>query len=266
MRNQQSRVCASSWDLEAKLGQKDTALKAWVQSTVSQAPKGLFSNTPAVPREPGSNLLKVDIIANFAPQLQSSAVLTEEDVEGLIEMLRRINRDPHIGEYSIVACSLQAQKVFHRQINASSLDFPAMGEALQSLNLGVVDAKTLAVKNGPAEFIAKLFAEEAHNSVADALIIVGAKPNWEVKMPKEVLESIENVGRPVFYLDYNLHPEENSWRDFVGKVVKQKHGVEYSVSHPKEFFYAWSDIVSRMVKMKHLDEQKPDGRVWPLWK
>jgi hypothetical protein len=252
MRDQRSRICANSWDLDAKLSPKDVQLKPWVQTTfVHPLHETLFEEEPPVQRDAQSDLLKVDVIVNFAPQNPNSAVLDVNDLQGLVAILRRIASDPHIGEYSLVACSLQAPKILSRQENVSRIDFPAVGEALKSLQLGLIDAKQLSMKDGAAQFMARLVREQLSKQRADALIIVGPKLSGDVKLSRETLDSVETLDRPLFYLNYNADPTANPWRDFIGNVVKRKRGFEYSITHPKDLFNAWSDVVSRITRGRH---------------
>ena len=44
--------------------------------------------------------------------------------------------------------------MIYRQEGASQIDFPALGKALTSLNLGTVDLKRLSQKHGDSEFLA----------------------------------------------------------------------------------------------------------------
>jgi hypothetical protein len=252
MRDQRSRVCANSWDLDAKLSPKDLQLKPWVQPTfVQPLQETLFGEEPPVQRDAQSGLLKVDVIVNFAPQNPNAAVLDVNDLQGLVAILRRIARDPHIGEYSLVACSLQAPKILSRQENVNRIDFPAVGEALKSLQLGLIDAKQLSMKDGAAQFMARLVREQLRKQGPDALIIVGPKLSGEVKISRGTLDSVGTLDRPIFYLNYNTDPAANPWRDFIGNMVKQKRGVAYSITHPKDLFNAWSDVVSRIVRVRH---------------
>jgi len=251
VRDRQFRVCTKSWELEAKLSHKDASLTAWIAPALIRVPVKLFEKEPVALHRPGTDLLKVDIIANFAPQNHDAVVLAAKDLDGLVEILHGIARDPHIGEYSVVACSLPAQKVFYRQTSTNGIDFHAIGEALESLNPGLVDVKTLSAKNGTANFVAGLL-EESKKRDSDALIIVGSKVAWNPKMPREALDPLGNLDRPLFYLDYNGNPADNPGRDFLRAAVKLKRGVVYNITYPKDLFHAWSDILARTVKARKL--------------
>ena len=95
---------------------------------------------------------------NFAPQDSTSATLQPLDTDALFSILRNIAREPRIGNFSLVAFNIQEQRVIYRQDDASQIDFPALGEALNSLNLGTVDLKRLNQKHGDTEFLASLIS------------------------------------------------------------------------------------------------------------
>jgi hypothetical protein len=252
MRDQHSRVCRASWDAKAKVPPKNAAMRTWIQPQAVQAPNTLFVGETWLPRESQAEPLKVDIIVNFAPRDVDSAIIDPDDLEDLVAILRRIVRDPHIGECSLVACSLSTQQILYRQEDAYGVDFPAIGEALKSLRLGLIDAKNLTARNGPAQFVAQLVGEQAKKRGRDALIIVGPKPNAVPAIShREILDTVTDFDRPVFYLNYDSHPAVYPWRDLIGSVVKQKHGVEYTITHPKDLFDAWSEIISRIVRIRH---------------
>ncbi len=51
-------------------------------------------------------------------------------------------------------------------------------------------------------------------------------------------------------MNYNLNPQANPWRDAIGNAVKALKGVEYTISRPRDLWYAWSDLITRVVKSK----------------
>src|SRR5207302_1995804 len=73
-------------------------------------------------------------------------------------------RERRIRKFSIVAFNMQEQRVVYRQENTDQISFPALGEALNSLNLGTVDLKRLSQKHGETAFLADLLKEEMSNS------------------------------------------------------------------------------------------------------
>ncbi len=55
---------------------------------------------------------------------------------------------------------------------------------------------------------------------------------------------------PVFYMNYNLNPQANPWRDAIGSAVKALKGAEFTITRPRDLFFAWSEIMGRIVKLK----------------
>ena len=51
-------------------------------------------------------------------------------------------------------------------------------------------------------------------------------------------------------MNYNLNPQSNPWRDAIGNAVKYFKGMEFTISRPRDLFYAWTEIMSRIVKSK----------------
>jgi hypothetical protein len=113
-----------------------------------------------------------------------------------------------------------------------------------------VDRKRLEDKHGDIGFLSKLITEELTNSRADAVIFASPKVMLEEGVPQDSLKQLENMTAPVFYMNYNLYPQANPWRDAIGTAVKKLRGYEYTISRPRDLWVAWTDIVSRIIKQK----------------
>ena len=253
MRDRAERVCSFYWDSEAELPPKDKQLMLMVApETVQAADFEPFRDEPPVDRESGSNPLNVKVIINFAPQNSQSATLQPLDTNALASILRSISREPRIRKFSIVAFNIQEQRVVYRQENTDQIDFPALGEALKSLNLGTVDLKRLGQKHGETEFLTNLLAQEMNDTKnhPDALIFAGPKVMLDESVPQESLDHLANVDYPVFYMNFNLNPQGNPWRDAIGSAVKHLKGYEYTISRPRDLWYAWTEIMSRIMKFR----------------
>ncbi len=256
MRDRAERVCSSGWDAEAAVSVKDKQGDLSVAANVILASDNeLFKEEPPVRRGGLDGMLNVKVMVNFAAQHASSATLRPLDTSALVSILRNISREPRICKFSIVAFNMTEQRVLYRQDNADQIDFPALGNAVQSLAPGRVDFKKLAVKNSETDFLASLLQSELkHKDAAgtepDAVILAGPKVMLEESVPSDSLKTLENIDYPVFYMNYNLEPQRNPWRDAIGNAVKKLRGYEYTISRPKDLWTAWSDIMSRIVKLK----------------
>ena len=253
MRDRGERICSHNWDAEATLPSKDKQISLDIPaSAVQQMDTEPFKQEPPVTRETQEAPLNVKVMVNFAPQDSLSASLQPIDTHALLSILRNIAREPRIHKFSIVAFNMQEQRVIYRQESAAQIDFPALGEAIRALSFGTVDLKRLAQKHGDAEFIGNFLTQEMKDErdETDALIIAGPKVTVEGGLPQEALKQVGDLKFPVFYMNYNLNPQVNPWRDAIGTAVKTLKGAEFTISRPRDLFFAWTEIIGRIVKFR----------------
>jgi hypothetical protein len=190
-------------------------------------------------------------LINFAPQNSRSATLQPLDKAALVSILRSISREPRIGKFSVIAFNLQEQRVVCRQDSAERIDFPALGKALESLKLGTVDLRRLGDKHGDTQFLTDLIKREiGETTQPDALIFAGPKALLEENVPEDALKGLGDLNYPVFYMNYNADPQRTPWRDSIGHAVRFLKGYEYTISRPKDLWFAVTEMVSRIVKSK----------------
>ncbi len=255
MRDRTEKVCSFYWEAEAELPVKDKTLALLLAPSVVQASeREAFKEEPPVDHAAhvdGETPLNVKVLINFAPQNARSATLQPLDLNALVSILRSIAREPKIAKFSIVAFNMQEQRVIYRQDNSEHIDFPGLGDALESLKLGTVDIRKLALKNSETDFLARLITREMNvKDRPDALIFAGPKVMLDANVPEEALKEVGPPAYPVFYMNYNFNPQANPWRDAIGNTVKYFKGYEYTISRPRDLWNAWTEIMSRIVKFK----------------
>jgi hypothetical protein len=254
MRDRSERVCSFSWDSEATLSTKDRSINLAIgPGEIQRTDREQFKEEPPVQRVSNEPPLNVKVLVNFAPQDASSAALQPVDTSALVSILRSISREPRIGKFSIVAFNMQEERVVYRQEGADRIDFPALGEAINSLNLGTVDLKRLGEKHGDTDFLAGLVRHEvgSNTSHPDALIFAGPKVMLDSNVPPDALKEAGEVNFPVFYMNYNLNPQAVPWKDAISHTVHFFRGYEYTITHPRDLWFAVSEMVSRIVKSRN---------------
>jgi hypothetical protein len=250
MRDRTERVCSSSWDMDAQLPPKDKEMElAITNGAILACDREQFRDEPPVQRE--GVPLKLKVLVNFAPQKASAATLRPLDTSALVSILRSLSRDPRIGKFSVVAFNMQEQRVLYRQDEGEKIDFPALGDAVETLNLGTVDLQRLANKNGDTTFLANLIQKELKGTEqADAVVFAGPKAMLEENVPADSLKEVGELASPLFYMNYNLFPQSVPWTDSIGKAVRFFKGYEYTITRPRDVWYAVSEMVTRIVKLK----------------
>jgi hypothetical protein len=253
MRDRTERICSFHWDADASIPQKDRPMTVDIAAaSVEPIDSELFKEEGPVAREKAPSPLNVKVMVNFAPQDSASSTMQPMDTVALVSILRSIARDPRVGCFSVVAYNMQEQRVIYRQEGAAQIDFPALGKAFGSLNLGTVDLKHLSDKHGDSEFLANLLTTEVRDGKQppDAVIFAGPKIMLDDGLPPETMKQLADVKFPVFYMNYNLNPQANPWRDAIGSTVKALKGAEFTITRPRDLFFSWTDIVGRIVKSK----------------
>ena len=254
MRDRTERVCSSYWDTEAQLADKDRQMALSISpNTIHREDGEQFKEEPPIQRTQDEPPLNVKVLINFAPQNALSATLQPLDTSALVWILRSISREPRIGKFSIIAFNMQEQRIIYRQEDADKIDFPALGNALKSLNLGTVDLKRLSEKHGDTDFLGDLIQKEVGGDKGhpDALIFAGPKVMLDNNVPQESLKQVGNLEFPVFYMNYNLNPQSVPWRDAISRAVRAFRGTEYTISKPRDLWFAVSEMVSRIVKSRN---------------
>jgi hypothetical protein len=253
MRDRAERMCSFHWDSEANLPPKDKQMTLDIAAGAVQAlDMEMFKQEPPVQREQKQAPLTVKVMMKFAPQDANGSALQPLDTRALLSIVRSIAREPRISKFSVVVYNMQQQKVVYRQDEVSQIDFPALGQAVKSLRLGTVDLKHLVQKHSDTEFLTQLMTNEIKDPKdgLDALIFAGPKVMLDDGVSAETLKQLADVKYPVFYMNYNANPQANPWRDAIGNAVRVLKGAEYTISRPRDLFFAWTEIMGRIVKSK----------------
>jgi hypothetical protein len=255
MRDRSERVCSFYWDSEAALPPKDKQVElALPPGAVERVVQEQFAEEPPVERAQAAPPLNIKVLVNFAPQFSDASAMRPSDTMALVTMLRRIAREPQFGKFSVVAFNIQEQRVLYRQSSADKIDFPALGQAVHNIKLGTVDVKRLAQKHGEIDFLTDLIKKEVAGAGdhPDAVIFAGPKLMLDDAMPEDQIRLFAgDVDFPVFYVNYNLYPLDMPWKDTVSHAVKLLRGTEYTISRPRDLWFAVSEMVSRIVRSKH---------------
>ncbi len=259
MRDRAERVCSDYWDVEASLSKRERDVALMIPpATVTATEIEQFRDEPPIQRNPDAGL-NVKMVVNFAPQNARSAALQPMDLSALVSILRTISRDPRIGKFSIVAFNMQEQKVLYRKEMAERIDFPAIGKAVTEIKLGTVDLGRLGEKNSDTRFLANLIRSELQTGEAppDAVIFAGPKAMLNQNIAQDDLREVGSLNFPVFYMNYNLSPHVVPWRDAISHAVKHFRGIEYTISQPRDLWYAVSEMVSHVTKTRVAQRTQP---------
>ncbi len=251
MRDRAERVCSFSWESEAALPAKEKQIQMVLASgAVAGAEGDQFKEEAEIQR--AGEPVNIKVLINFAPQNPHARAMRPIDTTALVSILRQIDKHPNIGKLSLVAFSMQEQKVIYRQEGAPQIDFPGLGKAVNAVSLGTVTLDQLSRKNSETQFLVDLIKTELGNSAKpDAVVFAGPKVMLDSNPSKEaLLEPAAEIDFPVFYMNYNLNPQQIPWTDAIGRAVKFFKGTEFTISRPRDLWNSVTEMIARVVKSK----------------
>ena len=249
MRDQSEKVCSAHWEIECSLpGVIEEQAGTRQPFTVGPNEVELFLEEPPVQREKSDKLLYVKVLVNFTPTDSSEVNLRPYDLQNIISIVRAISREPRIGSFSFVGFNMQEERIIFEQQNVRRIDFPALGDAVESIDGGMIDFAQLRDEESGSRFLTELFAKHLgpQEPAPDAVMIVGPKLMLEKKISRRMLAENPQIRAPVFYLIYNTDPYVHPWRDAISSVLKLYRGLEYTISLPKDFGRAMKDMMGRV--------------------
>ena len=228
MRDRSERVCSFNWDSDATLPAKDKQIALDIPaSAVLPADTEPFKEEPAVAARRTADPLNVKVMVNFAPQDSLSATLQPLDTR---------RADLHPAQHGAGSAH---HPILHRRLQYAgaarhlppgigrrrSIFRPSARRSAPSIS-GTVDLKRLGQKHGDAEFLTNFITQEIKDGKdqPDAVIIAGPKVTVEGGLSQDSFKEVGDLKFPVFYMNYNLNPQANPWRDAIGTAVKTLKG------------------------------------------
>lgn len=252
MRDRSERICSSRWDIEAALSPKEEPMKLFIApNQIAETSEPFAKDSSGRPIHRSADSLDVKLLVNFAPQNALSAALRRSDTDALVSILKAIEHDPRIGRMSLVAFNIEQSRVIYRQQTAQQIDFPALGKALESMNLGTVNVAQLGQKHSETDFLQNLIEREVSSTDhPDAIIFAGPKAMLDANVPADDLRRIGDIECPVFYMNYNLNPQAVPWKDSISHAIRAFKGTEYTISRPRDLWVSTAEMVNRIARFK----------------
>ena len=253
MRDRSDHLCSSAWDVDAALPPKDKPMPLFIPANqvLESLPQPFVNDLATHESKPADDNLTVKLLVNFAPQDAYSAALQRSDTDALVTILRTIQRDPRVAHLSLVAFNIDEGRIVYRQEMASSIDFAALGKALQSMKLGTVNLARLEQKHSDSDFLEGLITTEVGDAThPDAVIFAGPKAMLSADVPQDSLRRIGDIECPVFYMNYALDPRAVPWKDSISHAIRTFKGTEYTISRPRDLWFSTSEMVNRIARHK----------------
>lgn len=236
--DQRGRYCRRSWDVSLRLNKEERAL-APAPPAGTAAPFRLdeWRGSDRGPARP----YRIAVFAHATPLSPRSVTYSKFDQLLLIAALTSLLRDTPFRETSVVAFNLRQQKeVFHAR-RLDTREFRDLVQALDQLQLAVVNVRVLAKPLGSAELLAKLVIRETESAdPPDAVVFIGPRLSEVSRAARDIVQgATSGNGKPLFFylrLDtYNFRSgRAYRYPDPIAQLTKARHGRVYGIQRPSD--------------------------------
>lgn len=254
MRNLEGRVCSAHWRTRAPTpGYTGRLAAAATADLIAPYREDTFDEEPPVLRRSGpGGGLHVLLLVNLAPLERDRFKLSAYEIESLMGMLRSLHREPSIGLFSLTAFHPYDRKVVYSTSGQSRLDFVAIGDALESMSVGVVEADALTHEEGDQTFLAEVLndALSPDSGPKDAVVVLGAKVDREARLDEGKMIHPE-APAPLFQFAFNRSPRSYPWPGAIESALRPYGLTLETVTRPRDFSRALESLLTAI--------DRPDG-------
>ncbi len=232
------RICRKKWRMEARLDSSQRGLRpAMGPLTVTEAS---FRRWSPQKDDADAPLRRLTILLHAAPLVPNSTRLRPQDRVLLLGSLTSLLESLPAQSVRVVVFNLDQQKELFRQDELIPEAFPQMAQAMNDVQLQLIDYRVLEKSRGHVEFMTALLNQEIQaQEPSDAVIFLGPPTRYLDKLPTLAFD--ESNGRmPQFFdFQYKLY-----WRraaelpDSISLAVKKLKGKILLIHTPADFAHA----------------------------
>jgi hypothetical protein len=234
----QNRICVRSWNMRAKLSDD-------VREVRPGMPAGAVDDISLRrwSRQPEAGAYNVSVLVHAAAMMPTRVRLRRYDrmllMSALVSMLERLP----LRNVRLTIFSMDRQEEVYHVDELSGESFRRAVDALNALELGLVDYSTLKNRGGETDLVAAMINREfAAKDRPDAVVVLGPLARWTRRVEEESLPDALRAA-PIYYVQ--LRP----WRmmsglqpDTITRLVRKLGGRTKAVYSPEDFAEAIREL------------------------
>jgi len=201
MLDDQGRVCRKEWRIDAHLKRGERAAKVAMRP-YSVAAFSLASSPDAARVRDDHKPIRVTILMHTAPLFSRRTHFRATDRMMLIGSLAALLERLPTKSVRLVLFNLDQQKELYRQDEFRPSGLEQVEQAMNEMELNLVDYRTLQKPMGHVNLLADLVNRELESETpSDAVIFLGPSTRYQDKVPRDAME--KPAGGPrFFYFQY----------------------------------------------------------------
>jgi hypothetical protein len=242
------RICRKEWRMQARIDSSQRGLQpAMGAETVAEAS---FRRWSPQRDEADAPLRRITILLHAAPLVPNSTRLRPEDRILLLGSLTSLLESLPAQSVRVVVFNLDQQKELFRQDKLIPEAFPQMAQAMNEVQLQLVDYRVLEKARGHLDFVAALLNQEIQaQEPSDAVIFLGPPTRYFDNIPSTALDESSSRMPQFFYFQYKPY-----WRraaelpDSIALAVKKLKGRVLLIHTPADFAHAIRQVRTQLVE------------------
>jgi hypothetical protein len=240
------RVCRGSWRVDAKLGHSDRQLNlAMPRDTVADftlrgrrdSRRGADDAAP----------IRLTVLLNAAPLSPLRTRLRANDRVLLLGLLSSLLERVPARSVRLVVFNLDQQKTLLRQDALAPGALGRVAQALDGIELGLVDYHVLQNPKGHVDFLAGLMNQELRaETPSDVVVFLGPETRYEDKLPQAALEDPHGAAPQFFNLQFRPYFRAGlGLPDSISRATARLKGKTIIIRTPADFAKAIEQIERR---------------------
>jgi hypothetical protein len=193
------RSCRGAWQIQVRRVGSERQLK-------STTPPGVVEDlTSMAPSLPGAKLLpriaRLTVLMHAAPLSSNLSKLQPRDIQTLVDSLTSLLRELPAESVRLVAFNLDQRAIAFHKDGFEASQIGDLKAALEQMDLGKVDYRTLQQNPEPLDLLLRLAQEELGNpKLPDALIVLGPRTRMQKDVAANAMAKLAAAAPPIFFL------------------------------------------------------------------
>jgi hypothetical protein len=231
------RVCRKSWRVEVRLSRAERSVKvAMPPDTVWEMS---LRGARTLPRDTDdAPPMRLTILLHTAPLFPRRTRMRPNDMMTLVSTVSSLMERVPARSVRLVLFNLDQQKELYRKEDFQLHEMGQVWQAMNSIELGLVDFQVLQNKRGHVDMLADLVNRESQaQPPSDVVVFLGPSARFFDRVPQDVLE--KPAGRlPQFYyfqLMPFMQPQPSMLTDSIKSTMSRLGGKTIQIHNPGEF-------------------------------
>lgn len=196
------RTCRDQWRIRAQGSSVVREMRVTMPTAIAGRNSPTDSSSHAVVR---TELEQLTILMNAAPLLPGATKLRASDISMLVGSLSSILKQLPARNVTLIVFNLELQKVLLRQDGFTTAGIDGVAEAINELQLDLVNYSALQQPEGAVGILRNLVGEQFRRAApSNTVVFLGPHARVHNPIPTDMVHGVQTVPRApqVFYMKY----------------------------------------------------------------